>query len=272
MDDGSTDGTPAVLAELAARDGRVRLFRHESSAGLTRSLNELLSQAKAPIVARIDCGDFAHRGRFAAQLSAFQDASIALVASDFWLLTAEGKRIGRIRPPTASNALAAALGKSNILAHSSLTVRTQTLRETGGFAEEFICSQDYELILRMMRRGELLVLPQALCAMRLSPGGITFRNGIRQEYYAALARHRHLGTPMPEGNPNAEPVPAHLAEANYCERVGRSFLVKGNMSAARTQLFRAWKAEPTNAVRIFQLCAAGLPGWIYRAFRIAAKR
>ena len=57
VDDGARDQTPAVLAELAAADPRVRVLTNAENLGLTPSLNRGLEAARAPWIARIDEGD-----------------------------------------------------------------------------------------------------------------------------------------------------------------------------------------------------------------------
>ena len=51
LDDGSTDGTRAIIAGYAARDARIRPILRENC-GLIASLNQLLGEARAPLVAR----------------------------------------------------------------------------------------------------------------------------------------------------------------------------------------------------------------------------
>ncbi|HTJ00007.1 MAG TPA: glycosyltransferase family 2 protein [Dongiaceae bacterium] len=50
VDDGSTDGTPKVLQELAATDGRIRLFLQPVNQGKGAALRTGLQQATAPFV------------------------------------------------------------------------------------------------------------------------------------------------------------------------------------------------------------------------------
>ena len=63
IDDGSTDGSPAVLREYADRDPRIRLTLRGNK-GLTVSLNEALSQARGEFIARMDCDDVSLPDRF----------------------------------------------------------------------------------------------------------------------------------------------------------------------------------------------------------------
>ena len=66
VDDGSTDGSAAKLAEIARRDARVRVIRQEN-AGLTRALMRGCSEARGDFVARQDGDDLSCAGRLARQ-------------------------------------------------------------------------------------------------------------------------------------------------------------------------------------------------------------
>ncbi len=41
VDDGSVDGTPAIIAGLSSRDGRIRALRHQQPQGLVEALNDI---------------------------------------------------------------------------------------------------------------------------------------------------------------------------------------------------------------------------------------
>lgn len=54
VDDGSTDGSPAVLAGLAAGDRRVRVLRIGRNSGLSAALDAGFSHARAPVLVTLD--------------------------------------------------------------------------------------------------------------------------------------------------------------------------------------------------------------------------
>ena len=68
LDDGSHDGTRDILAEYGGRDPRIRVILRENR-GLVASLNQLIGEARAPLVARMDADDISHRDRFSRQLA-----------------------------------------------------------------------------------------------------------------------------------------------------------------------------------------------------------
>ena len=64
VDDGSTDGSAAILDEAARKDARLKVV-HRPNAGLTRALIAGCALASAPWIARQDADDVSQPGRLA---------------------------------------------------------------------------------------------------------------------------------------------------------------------------------------------------------------
>ena len=74
VDDGSRDSSRAIIEAYAAKDQRIRPILRENR-GLIASLNQLIRESRAPVVARMDDDDISHPERFAKQM-AFLDANV----------------------------------------------------------------------------------------------------------------------------------------------------------------------------------------------------
>ena len=68
LDDGSSDSTPTIIKAYAAKDARIRPIIRENR-GLIASLNQLLDESRAPLVARMDTDDVCLPERFAQQIA-----------------------------------------------------------------------------------------------------------------------------------------------------------------------------------------------------------
>ena len=78
VDDGSTDESPAVLREYAARDPRVRVVSRPNT-GIVGALNDGLDAARGPLVARMDADDVCLPRRFERQAAFLRDNPACLV-------------------------------------------------------------------------------------------------------------------------------------------------------------------------------------------------
>jgi dolichol-phosphate mannosyltransferase len=88
VDDGSTDATPSVLAELAASKPWLRSVRHEASCGQSAAVRTGVRRSRAPIVVTID-GDGQNDPAYIPRLVA------ALEAAGPKAGLAAGQRLGR---------------------------------------------------------------------------------------------------------------------------------------------------------------------------------
>ena len=91
VDDGSTDATPRILADAAARDPRIVLLRHEPNRGIAAATNRGLAIARGAYIARLDADDISLPGRLARE-AAYLDAhpAVALVSMNFDIIDAGG--------------------------------------------------------------------------------------------------------------------------------------------------------------------------------------
>jgi glycosyltransferase involved in cell wall biosynthesis len=80
VDDGSRDATPAVLAELARSDPRVRVLSR-AARGIVAALNDALAAARGRLVARMDADDEMHHERLAAQAALLDSRPDVALAS-----------------------------------------------------------------------------------------------------------------------------------------------------------------------------------------------
>jgi len=171
IDDGSTDGTGAILD--ACRDPRVRVV-HQPRAGLTRSLNRGIHTSTAPLVARLDADDVALPERFARQM-AFLDAhpEVGLVGTGCREIAPSGEILGTVRPPADDGAIRRGLIRRNPFVHSSVMLRRAVLEQVGGYDEGLDVAQDYDLWLRMGSVTRMANLPDPLVLRRLAPGRVS---------------------------------------------------------------------------------------------------
>ncbi len=194
VDDGSTDGTPGLLAGLARRDERVRV-RTQAPGGLTVALNAGCALAEAPVIARMDADDVALPYRLERQL-AYLDArtDVALLGGGIVLVDESGREFdrepGRVAPD---------LTRRNELVHATVAMRSEAFRALGGYRLDQ--SEDYDLWLRFDERSGIAALEEPVIRYRFHPGQFSVTKLERQALGSlcvrAAARERRAGRPDP---------------------------------------------------------------------------
>jgi len=152
-DDGSSDGTAAVIADWAGRDGRVRALGNERNRGLAYTLNRCIAAAGGAYLARMDGDDLAHSDRFSKQL-AFLEAhpELGFCGSSIRLFD-EGGVWGEVAYAEKVEARNFLFG--NPFAHPTIMFRASCLRGTGGYDEDPKVgrSEDYALFMDLQASG-----------------------------------------------------------------------------------------------------------------------
>jgi glycosyltransferase involved in cell wall biosynthesis len=131
VDDGSTDGTLDVLAEIT--DERLRTIPLKERLGRARALNVAVTEASRPFVANIDADDAAYPHRLSVQLEMLTtEPDLGLVGGAY--LTLDGAGIAWVvRPPTSHEEITDSFSTHFPMCHSAVTYRRQALTEAGAF-------------------------------------------------------------------------------------------------------------------------------------------
>jgi glycosyl transferase family 2 len=203
IDDGSGDGTPAILAEAARADPRVRLLRRDRrGAGLTVALGEACAAARGRYLARMDADDVAvpeRLDRQVAELEAHRD--LAVLGSAMRFLGRAGPLDRILRHPAGPSGLRRHLERANCIAHPTVMMRRGAYEEAGGYRRAFLHAEDYDLWLRIAERHDLANLPEPLLDYRVHERQISFAHVAEQATYALAARRsaalRRQGRPDP---------------------------------------------------------------------------
>ena len=169
VDDGSSDETAAILAEIG--DERLRVVRQERL-GLVEALNRAISEARAPLLARMDADDVSLPGRLERQVAYLQERPrVALVVTGV-------ETIGRdatVILPDDDAALRRRLLLRNPFTHGSVVVRADAVAQAGGYRPDYGANEDYDLWRRIAREWELGAIPEVLYRYREHPAAVTQR-------------------------------------------------------------------------------------------------
>jgi glycosyltransferase involved in cell wall biosynthesis len=182
VNDGSTDGTAAILEAHAAADPRLRVLERQGR-GLTRSLIEGCQAARGPFIARQDAGDISLPGRLRRQLRCLEENPEASFCSTHSRQVVPEGATARVYAPEPWEL---ADGLTGPASHGSVMMRRSAYERAGGYRPMFYFAQDIDLWSRMVELGSHLVVPEVLYEATLSPGSISGSRRREQEEFHGL--------------------------------------------------------------------------------------
>lgn len=184
LNDGSTDGTGDILAELAKADRRVHVIDGGTNRGWPAGANRLLQMARGTYIARQDADDISEPDRLLQQWVWLDESpDRVMVGCDYRVIDADGRVVREDRRVVFERHLAwHALFFNALGAGGHVMIRRSALDAVGGFPCEDKVAQDYELLIRMLEAGRVGIVPECLYRYRMRhEESITMREAVAQQ-------------------------------------------------------------------------------------------
>jgi glycosyltransferase involved in cell wall biosynthesis len=162
VDDGSTDDTwrelertaAAVQAEHADRLS-MQIVRTENR-GVAAARNTGVAEASARLVAFLDSDDIWGTDKLARQIEYMHAHPECVISqTDEWWLRNGGRVNPGLRHSKAAGDIFIDSLRTCLVTPSTVIIQTRVFREIGGFDEDFIAAEDYDLWLRILARHEI---------------------------------------------------------------------------------------------------------------------
>jgi glycosyltransferase involved in cell wall biosynthesis len=274
VDDGSTDETPEILAQI--RDPRVRVV-HQPNQGHAASLNRAIRLASCELLARMDDDDASTLDRLEKQVG-FMDShpEVVAVGSFATLMTVDGESLCVAARPTDHARMLALLRAGNSpFFHGSVMYRRSAFIAAGGYPE--MKPEDVLIWARMAQIGRLANLPEALYWYRIRPGSlgsVSARQAVRRQRILrrvvanTSASESDLRT-LDEINQSARLLSDARRRGTYHRRLGNVRLDMGDVAGARREFAIAVRLEPLSLRAWFGLAVANAAPGIRRVMRSA---
>jgi glycosyltransferase involved in cell wall biosynthesis len=180
VDDGSTDGSGALVEALAARDPRVRLVR-QANAGVAAARNRGAKAAKSDWLAFVDADDLWAPEKIALQMQAMRQGGdrVGLVYTWAALIDEQDRIYSLDQRPDFEGAVFADLCRGNIVGNGSSTLmRREAFERAGGYdpalrAQGAQGCEDLQIYLRIAEHYEFLVVKRFLTGYRVTRGNMS---------------------------------------------------------------------------------------------------
>lgn len=187
IDDGSQDTTLDIIKKYSAIDKRIVVVK-KNNTGLTDSLNMGLKTAKSKWIARMDADDISMPDRLMEQYKYVTSRdNVVLLGSGCVQIDEQGDVISLNQYPSHGHGLLNRLIKMKaFFPHSSSFYKLETALDLGMYRERLNGAEDYDMWLRMSRKGEIACLPSPLIRLRKHTESITGSN-VKYLTYAYLA-------------------------------------------------------------------------------------
>lgn len=200
IDDGSDDRSWEVMQSF--EDPRIRLERNEINMGLIATLNRGIKLAKGDFIARMDCDDVSLPDRLKMQVDFLdKNPDIGMVGTDYSMIASDGTPWNPPKSfdvPTESDLIEWKLYFSCCVCHASMMVRKTVYSHLGGYQNDFVHAEDYDLFLRAVSSTKIASLPDVMYKVRKHQGNVSEMYKKKQKYSADIAvqqaLYRTLGT------------------------------------------------------------------------------
>lgn len=203
LNDGSKDGSATIIDAYAAKDHRIRPI-HRENKGLVVSLNQMIADARAPLIARMDCDDISLPDRFAKQIE-FLNANPDYGVVGTW--TSDIDEYGKPFPLDGADhavnheGFIAEIGTGAMLCHPSVIMKRDAVLRVGGYHQAFTHCEDFDLWLRLANVTKLCSIPERLVLYRHWPNQVSTKYAYIQRVGAAVSlvayKERAAGRPDP---------------------------------------------------------------------------
>jgi glycosyltransferase involved in cell wall biosynthesis len=227
VDDGSTDGTAAILKSYG---DAIRLVS-QANRGCAAARNTGLRHARGRYIAFLDADDVWWAGKIASQVRAMAQAGFRMAYSRFavWLPGPDGRYppagglfSARDNPHLSDSVVQTGCIYRELLLDcivwtSTVIIEKSVFDEVGAFDESLELGEDYDLWLRLSRHLPVLGLQQPAALYRTHPGSITrSAKAVNYEYRVLCRALGKWGEGIPEAGARwSRPIRARLARSMF---------------------------------------------------------
>ncbi|HBG81379.1 TPA: hypothetical protein DDW69_00905 [candidate division CPR2 bacterium] len=171
VDDGSTDNSADVIKSFS--DSRIKYFKQENSGRPAVPRNKALKKATGDYIGLCDQDDLWSEEKLEKQLAIFKenrDSDIGIVAAEANMIDEKSSIIGRIKLKKTGylgpEEFFLNLLPEDFVTACSVLAKKEVFHELGGFKEDLVGTDDYEMWLRASQKYGFYGMEECLCSWR----------------------------------------------------------------------------------------------------------
>lgn len=183
LEDGSDDGTPALVRAIA--DPRVRIIIDGRKRGLIARLNQGIAHAQGQYIARMDGDDISYPDRLLRQVRFLtENPDVDLIGAGMVVFRPDGHPVGRRAPKLDHAGICDTRVSGFGIAHPTFMGKTSWFKHYGYRPGALLC-EDQDLLLRSFRESRFANVPDNLLGYR--EGDLRLKKLITARYHFGLA-------------------------------------------------------------------------------------
>lgn len=194
VDDGSTDGTLAIIQTYVEKDNRVRLIQN-AHGGACKARNDAIKEARYDWIASMDADDVAAPNRLERLWQAAQaDPEVVVWGSYMHQINVDSKVIGVIQVGPTSKEKFHNLDRTRnpiMVVNPTALFKKEVALQVGLYDERLPAGQDIELWDRMAAHGPVVVIPEYLLKYRLHGSSISASRFFDQRMFIRYVTERY---------------------------------------------------------------------------------
>ena len=174
VDDGSNDNTPSILENYARNNNKIKVLHNETSTGQAIARNTAVQNSNGYFLAILDADDVAMPDRLEHQVNFLvNNPKILAIGGHAEIIDANGKSLGIKRKAMNIDAIRFSLLLQNQFIHSTMMIRREIFDGFGGYNNDFLYAEDYDLWSRIIEKNIIVNIDKVLSKFRIQPGSVT---------------------------------------------------------------------------------------------------
>jgi len=165
IDDCSEDSSLKIIKSF--KNKKIKVYPLRKKIGRTNALNYGLKKTTGNLVAVLDADDVAHKKRFQEQIDYLKiNKETLLVGTWCKFIDGSGTLVKFDKTNIEEKEIYQNMTVKNVFNHSSIMFKKKIIKKIGHYPPQLIYSQDYGLILRLMKYSAPKIIPKYLTNIR----------------------------------------------------------------------------------------------------------